>query len=215
MKNFNFSIIERVVLIFAFIFIISGLFSKCENEKKQKSNIEALNSELKSYKLRNGKLAWSNETLQYTNSQLKDFISAKDLKLQELTKKFSKVKSVTKENTITKIDTIIIRFKDTIPCVFNRSGEINKDWYRLNYNVNQKELSIKDVVIPDSVIVVTGEKRKWLFGKTTNTIDISHTNPYIQVKEIQHIEVVEDKKWHETTIVKIGAGFILGAILIK
>jgi len=202
MKNLKIEIIERFALIFAIIMLLSTTFTKCENEKKQKNNIEALNSELQSYKLKNGKLAWSNETLNYTNSQLKEFVIAKDKKLQELTKKFSKVKSVTKEITTTKIDSIIIRYKDTIPCIFTKSGSI-------------EELSINDIMIPDSVIVVTGEKRKWLFGKTTNTIDVSHSNPYMKVEGIKHIEVVEDKKWHETTLFKFGLGFIFGAILIK
>jgi hypothetical protein len=215
MKNLKIEIIERFALIFAIIMLLSTTFTKCENEKKQKNNIESLNSELQSYKLKNGKLAWSNETLNYTNSQLKEFVIAKDKKLQELTKKFSKVKSVTKEITTTKIDSIIIRYKDTIPCIFTKSGSIDEKWYQLKYNINQKELSINDIMIPDSVIVVTGEKRKWLFGKTTNTIDVSHSNPYMKVEGIKHIEVVEDKKWHETTLFKFGLGFIFGAILIK
>jgi hypothetical protein len=215
MKNLKIEIIKRLALIFAVIMLLSTTFTKCENEKKQIANVNALNSQLKAYKLKNGKLAWSAETLTYTKAQLENLVLEKDSKLKELAKKFSNVKSTTKEITTTKIDSIIVRYKDTIPCVFERSGFIKEKWYQLNYDLNQKQLSIKNVTIPDSVMIVTGEKRKWLFGKTTNTIDISHSNPFMQVQGIQHIETSENKKWYETTVFKVGTGFIIGAVLIK
>jgi cell division protein FtsB len=208
-KNYN-----LLLTIFCLI-LCSVIFSKCEREKEQLANVSALNSEIKTYKLKNGQLAWSAESLTFSKSQLEKLILEKDSKLKEMASKFSKVKTITKEVTTTKIDSIIITYKDTVPCVFERNGFIKEKWYQLNYDLNQKQLSIKNVVIPDSIIVVTGEKRKWLFGKTTNTIDISHSNPFMQVKGLQHIETSVSKKWYETTLFKFGSGFIFGAVLMK
>jgi hypothetical protein len=69
--------------------------------------------------------------------------------------------------------------------------------------------------IEDSLLIVTGTKRKWFLGKETNTIDISHTNKYISSGQVQHIEVVQKKQWHDTNLFKFGVGFILGVAVTK
>jgi hypothetical protein len=129
--------------------------------------------------------------------------------------KFAKVQSVTKFVTTTKIDTIAITYTDSIPCIFNKDGAIFHDWYSLGYKSNQKGITITELYIPDSVAIVTGTKRKWFLGKQTQTIDITHTNPFVETEAVQHIEVVAKPKWYETTIFKVGLGFLGGFLLAK
>jgi hypothetical protein len=204
-----------MLLIMICLLLISSLFSKCENEKVQLANLEALNKEAKVYKLKNGQLVTSVENLNYTNGQLKNSILMKDKKVKELVNKFSNVKSVTKYVTNTKFDTIKLVYKDSIPFEFERIGSDLKEWYRIGYKSNQKGVEITELSIPDSVIVVTGDKRKWFWGKRTSVTDITHANPFVQTNEIQHIEVVKPAKWYDSTIFKIGIGFIGSLILVK
>lgn len=203
------------VLLCLCLFLVSQLFQKCKNENLQLANVDALNSQLTTYKLENGQLVTSAKTLSYTNAQLKNSLLGKDKKLKEVMDKFSKVKSVTKYVTTTKIDTIAITYKDSIPCVFEINDAIFHQWYSLGYNSNQKGITITELSIPDSVAIVTGTKRKWFLGKQTQTIDITHTNPFVETEAVQHIEVVAKPKWYETTIFKVGLGFLGGFLLAK
>ena len=203
------------VLMIVCLILLSQLFKKCESEEVQLANIEALNSQTKVYKLKNGQLVTSVENLSYTNKQLKNSILMKDKKVKELTDKFSHIKSITKYVTNTKFDTISLVYTDSIPCNFERVGSDLKDWYHIAYKSNQKGVEITELSIPDSVIVATGDKRKWFWGKRTSVTDITHANPFVETESIQHIEVVQPTKWYDSTILKIGIGFIGGILLMK
>ena len=139
----------------------------------------------------------------------------KDKKVKELTKKFSQVKSITKYVTNTKFDTISLVYKDSVPCNFERIGSDFQEWYQLAYKSNQKGVVITDIFIPDSVIIATGDKRKWFWGKRTSVTDITHANPFVNTENVQHIEVVNPTKWYDSTVLKIAIGFIGGVFLLK
>ena len=203
------------VLLIVCLILLSQLFQKCQSEEVQLANIEALNSQTKVYKLKNGQLVTSVENLYYTNKQLKNSNLMKDKKVKELINKFSNVKSVTKYVTNTKFDTIKLVYNDSIPCNFERVGSDLKQWYHIAYKSNQKGVEITELSIPDSVIVVTGDKRKWFWGKSTSVTDITHANPFVETESIQHIEVVQPARWYDSTIFKIGVGFIGGILLLK
>jgi hypothetical protein len=202
-------------LLIVCLILISQLFQKCQSEKLQLANINALNSQAKVYKLKNGQLVTSVENLHYTNSQLKNSVIMKDKKVKELTNKFSQIKSITKYVTNTKFDTISLVYKDSIPCNFERIGSDLKQWYHIAYKSNQKGVEITELSIPDSVIIVTGDKRKWFWGKRTSVTDITHANPFVDKENVQHIEVVKPTKWYDSTVLKIGIGFIGGLFLLK
>jgi hypothetical protein len=197
------------------VFLFLQLFEKCESEKLQLANIETLNKEAKTYKLKNGQLVISVENLNYTKDQLKNSILMKDKKIKELTDKFSNIRTVTRYVTNTKFDTISLVYKDTVPCNFERIGSDFKEWYQLGYKSNQKGVVITDLFIPDSVVIVSGDKRKWFWGKRTSTMDITHANPFIETELVQSIEVVQQNKWYDSTIFKIAIGFIGGVLIFQ
>jgi hypothetical protein len=202
-------------LLIVCLILISQLFQKCQSEKLQLANIDALNSQAKVYKLKNGQLVTSVENLHYTNSQLKNSVIMKDKKVKELTNKFSQIKSITKYVTNTKFDTISLVYKDSVPCNFERIGSDLKQWYHIAYKSNQKGVEITELSIPDSVIIVTGDKRKWFWGKRTSVTDITHANPFVNTDYVQHIEVVNPTKWYDSTIFKVAVGFLGGVFLMK
>jgi len=201
------------VIIGALIILLgSVLFSTCENEKTAAATILALQSENTTYKLKNGQLVTSQKVAVLTEKQLKDQLTKKEA---ELVKKFSNVKTFTKYITNTKIDTITISYKDTIPCKFERDGVLFTNEYNLAYKSNQKGILITEMAIPDSVLIATGYKRKWFLGKKTLTMDITHSNKFVQSDQVQHFEVQEKKKFYETDIFKFGIGLLSGILIIK
>jgi len=172
--------------------LISALFSRCNNDRIDKKDTQK-------YKTVTSK----KEAVQYASIP------------DTIVKKFTEIKTVTRYVDRIKIDTIKIHYKDSIPCVFERSGAINEKEYSLTYQSNQNGLKLHNLAIEDSLLIVAGTKRKWFLGKETNTIDISHTNKYITSNELQHIEVVPKNKFYDTTLFKFGVGFILGVAVAK
>jgi hypothetical protein len=204
-----------MVLLITCLLLVSQLFSKCESQKVQLANIDALNTELTKYELKNGQLVTSVENLVYTKEQLKKSLIMKDKKVKELADKFSNIKSITKIVTNTKFDTIKLVYQDSVPCNFERIDSVLQEWYHIAYKSNQKGVTFTELSIPDSIIVASGEKRKWFWGKRTSVTDITHSNPFVETEQIQHVEVQEIAKWYDSTIFKIGLGFIGGLFLIK
>lgn len=192
--------------------LASVAVTKTYNEKIQKKNVEALQSELTNYKLKDGTLVASNKTLLFNNEELKKSLSDKD---KELANKFSEVKTVTKIKEVLRIDTLKIVYKDTVKCNFRRVGTVKNNNYSLNYITTQKGIKLSNLVVPDTVTIITGKKRKWFLGKETETVDVLHSNVLIKTEEIKHIENTPKKKWYDTNLFKIGIGVIGGAVLIK
>ncbi len=214
MKNFITKTKNFIARNWAMLLITLGAISysitSYVNEQNYKANIKALNSQVSTYKLKNGQLVSSAQSLELTNDELKVVLTQKD---KELASKFSKVETVTRIEEKIKFDTIKIVYKDTIPCRFKKQGSIVKKDYSLDYISTQKGVKIANVSMTDSITIVTGTKRKWWLGKETNTIDVSHTNELVKVNEIKHINNKPIKKWYDTNLFKISAGVVLGAIL--
>lgn len=205
---------------FLFALIVFLSMWNCNNNlnkdlKRQKDNVVALNKENVTYRTKNGDLVISVNTLQYDKKQLIDLVFSKDEKLNEMRKKFSSVKTIIKYNTETKFDTILVSYKDSIPCNFNKTDSIKTKWYKFNYNSNQKGVVINDFTTYDSIKHVFGTKRKWLFGKETQTMDLSHSNPNVKDYNIQQIEVPENKSFVEKYYIKEILSFALGVWIAK
>ncbi len=207
------NIVIRIAPYLVVLWLVSLLFAKCQNEITQKANVKALTSELKTYKLKNGKLVLSGEVLQYTNKQLKELVLEKDATMKEMSNKFSKTNTVTKIVNQVKIDTITITYRDTIPFEFDRQGSIETIDYSVNYKSNQEGIVLSDLIVPDTLRIVSGIKKKWFWGKGIKTIDVSNTNKSIIIKDVKHSEVKPKKDFWETTVFKIGIG-VLGGIII-
>jgi len=211
----NINRVYTMILLIICLFLLSQLFQKCENEKVQLANVKALNSTTKVFKLKNGQLVTSIENLSYNNRQLKQSVLMKDKQVKELTDRFSKVKAVTRYITNTKFDTITLTYKDSIPCNFQVVDSVSRKWFHIAYKSTQGGIEITKLNIPDSVVVISGDKKKWFWGKRTSTTDITHANPFISTDGVQHIEVVQPTKWYDRTLFKIGIGFIGGILLLK
>ena len=201
--------IKNTIIVIVIIFLLTFSLQKCQQHNVAVANIKALNSEISTYKLKNGQLVASKQSLEFTKLQLEDLVISKDAELQDMANNFSKVKTVTKIVTVLKLDTIKVPFDVEIPCEFERNDIIDTKHYSFDYKLTNKGFSINNLSIPDSVSIVTGTKRKWFLGKETHTIDITHSNPNIQTTGLNHYEITNQKKWHQKDAVKITAAVVL------
>jgi len=219
MKNIK-EILIRNWFGFVIALMILSLMTNCNSRlinqlEIQKDNITSLQKETATYRLKNGQLVSSVNTLQFDKRQLNDLVLSKDQQMKEIAKRFSQIKTITKEITVTKFDTIQIRYAEPVPCVFQKTDTIKKKWYSFAYESNQAGIVIKDFKTSDSLIHVGGTKRKWLFGKTTATMDITHANPHVETKAVEHYEVPVEKTFVEKYWIKEIVSFVLGVLIAK
>ena len=193
------------LLLLILLLLTCLLFVKCENEKVLNSNIKAMGSKIDYYKLKNGQLVNSAKTIIYQK------VPEQSL----LTKEFKKVNNIIKVIEKIQIDTVKVFYRDSIPCDFDIKGNIVDKDYSVDYSSSNKGLSLYNLKVVDTIEIVTGVKRKWLLGKKTNTIDISHSNKLMTTDDIKHFEIVEKKKFYDTTLFKVAASIIFGVVVIK
>jgi hypothetical protein len=189
---------------------------RCSYNKKIASvNFQAITDTVTYYNNAIGTQTASIKTLQADKKTLANTLLNKDAELTKLSKDFVKLSSVIKYKTITKIDTIAINYKDTIPCEFERSGVINTRWYSFSYQSNQNALKIGSLTIPNTAIIITGTKRKWFLGKETLTTDVTNSNPFLKVTEIKAAEINIPAPWYKKWYVWLAAGVVSGAFIAK
>jgi hypothetical protein len=201
-----------ILLLLTALLLIS--MHQCVHEKRAaKTNLLALTDTVQHYTSALGTQTAVIRTLQTDQKQLKGVLLEKDKEFAAVTKQYSKVHSVTKFNTVTRIDTIAVRYTDTIPCIFSRKGTVQDKWYSFTFKATQNGLHIDSLTLPNNTFVVTGTKRKWFLGKETVTTEVTHTNPYLHTRQLQASEVRYNtpigKKWYLWLAVGITGGFLL------
>jgi len=210
MKNITYKLIIAALVV-ALLFAVQ----KCNYiAGNADANLAAITDTVTHYKNKIGTTTASIKTLQLDNKQVKDLLTKKDAELAALASEFEKVRSVVKYKTVTQIDTIQIAYKDTVPCIFERTGEIKKQWYSFGYRSNQKGVEIDTLSFPNTSTVITGIKRKWFLGKETVTTDITNSNPYIKVTNIKATEVVLPVPWYKKWWLWLAAG-VAGGLLVN
>lgn len=218
------NLIIRLLPYIAIAFLCLILFQECEKSKALASSILKTENEIKSYKLENGNLVASQQVLKADKKTLEKQVIEKDAQLKEMATKFSKVNSVQKIKTKTTIPKIGIAFDEPITSTscdtvtdlkFIRTGAHFDQWYEFGYTVTQDSLKLEPFSTWTEIKRIDGFKRKWFLGKQTYHSDITFTNPYINIEEIQTYEVHVPVKWYETTAFKVLLGFGLGAVTVN
>lgn len=153
------------------------------------------------------------------NSDMIDNLRKDNEALNEKLKEFRDVTNITTIKTVTKIDTIFIPYSDTIPYEFSTDINIVDRWYGISATVSNKGLGINSIRFPNESSVIIGDKKvRGFLGITKGTeytIDVVHSNPYMNTTGLSHYTIVKKKKWYETTPFLIGTGLITGVLIAK
>ncbi|MNK21307.1 hypothetical protein D3C87_395610 [compost metagenome] len=201
------------IIILSLVIPLSLSIERCNYiHNKNVVDIVSLSDTIMYFKNRIGIQTASINTLQLDKNQLQNLVLDKDAELAKLTAAFSKVNTIVKYKTVMQIDTIRISYKDSVPCVFERSGELKKDWYSFTYKSDQKGIQIDSLKTWTSTTAITGFKRKWFLGEQTAVTDITNSNPHIVVTGLQAIEIVVPEPWYKKWYVWLTAGICGGWI---
>lgn len=156
-----------------------------------------------------------NDTVTYKTVNTKKE-AVQEMKVPDtIVKNFTKIKTITKYVEKVKVDTLEIVYRDTVEVKFERIGSVNTKEYSFDYKSNNNGLKIANFSLEDSVTVITGQKRKWFLGKAENTVDVYHSNKYVESANIKHIDVTPKKRFYETTLFKFAVGFGAGILILK
>jgi hypothetical protein len=200
-------------------FLLLLMIYQCQKvsmlQKNEANNINAIADTINYYTNKLGTKTASIKTLKLEKSQLRNTLLKKDMELNILASEFNKISHITKISSTTIIDTIKVRFKDSIPCVFERSGTLNENSYRFKYTINQKSIEIDSLSLPTKTTVITGIKKKWFFGAQVLTTDITNTNPYIKITKIESSEITLTQPWFKKWYIWLAAGTITGWFVAK
>lgn len=192
------------------------LFKQCEKSKRLSEFALNESSKVELYKNKIGTLTATVKAAELTEKELKKLILQKNDSLKKLASEFKKVQYITVVKEVIKIDSVKVPFEVQIPREFERLGKYDTDsHFRFNYVLNQTGFSIYDITIPNEQTVITGLKRKWIFGKQTLHTDITNSNPYIHTKEIQTIVVPVKVEWYNNKLVWFGLGAVGGIMIAK
>lgn len=201
-----------IIALLTILLIVS--VHQCTREKRTvTTNLLTLTDTVQYYTNSLGTQTAVIRTLDTDNKQRKEIILKKDAELAAVTKQYRNVHSVTKFTTLTRIDTITVKYTDTVPQIFNREGSVQDKWYSFRYTSNQNGITIDSLTVPNSTFVVTGTKRKWFLGRETLTTEVTHTNPYVHTQQLQAAEVHYNapvvKKWYLWLALGVTGGFLL------
>lgn len=154
------------------------LLRQCSETKKIKSNKESiynyLSDTISYYENKQGKIVAEKNALRGDISTLNILLGNTTEQLEKLQETYSNVSTAGEVTTITEIDTVKIKYTDTIAYVFNRKWSIDDKFYSVSGASNQIGIEIETLTIPNTLSFVIGEKK----GKYT--IEAVNSNPYIK-----------------------------------
>ncbi len=200
-KNFIYIIF---IIVFAVLY-----FNSCNKNKDIKSNFEnnirALNDTIVYYNNELNQEVAKKKAFIGEKSELLEIIRQSEEKngqLQIALKNFKKVTTATKIVTETKIDTFIIKLKDSIPCIFYRPFNKADQHYTVSGSITNKQINFDNIFIPNTQTIVLGLKKQGFF-KTSYVVEVINTNPLIKTKDVKAFNFTNNKK-------RFGIGIIGG-----
>lgn len=183
-----------LLLILLLVIVIIFLNRSKENYKYESYNRDlVLNDTIQYYKLQDGQRVASIKSLKVQNSDIKNQKYILDDSLAKLSKKFSKIVSATIIKTEIKIDTIQIPYEIPVPIKFEKIFEKETEDYYLSGLSTQEGITIDGLHIPTTVRLITGYKKKNFF-KSELTTDVTTSNPYLDIQDIENQTVIVKHK---------------------
>jgi hypothetical protein len=188
--------------IYIAIVIILGLlyFRSCERQTQKESNAqhnaEVLNDTVQYYTNKLGQEVAEKKAFKGEKKKLLQIINQQEnenTQLKEALRKFPKVSTATQIITETKIDTIKIPFKDSIPCNFYRAFEKREKFYAISGDINNQSITFNNITIPNEQSVIIGKKNTG-FLKNEFRVEVTNSNPLIKVKEVNAYDFTVPKK---------------------
>ena len=180
-------------LIALFLFLRS-----CNNNRKFTnaiSDINAYQDTVKHYKTKNGTIVDYNNNLETT---LEAFMAATSDSMRVLLAnlKIPKPEVITVIKERFYIDSIPSVGLNISNCTFDTTFSIRQRYYEVKGKVNNKELLLQSILIPNTISLVIGDhKDKW-YKKREYIATVTNSNPYISTESIKSFTLKETQsRW--------------------
>lgn len=85
-------------------------------------------------------------------------------------------------------------------------------WYNLDITINETPM-LNSLITYSEPTITIGTVKKGLFKKPEKVTIYENANPYIQLKSVQSITIVEQDKWYQKNWFWGGVGFVGGVII--
>jgi hypothetical protein len=95
------------------------------------------------------------------------------------------------------------------------------EWYTIGGMINRLGwLQIDSLVIPAKFTYAVGDTMRTgfvnrLLKKKDKVVRMRVDNPNVAITGMSNIYIKEDKKWHQTTVFKVGVGVLIGVAVVK
>lgn len=202
-----------LVVFFAYQWL-SVSHKRNQEHKIATNNIEALRSDITTFKNKNGQLVSEKKALVLTNDQLKYINDS----LQSDIGKLKKLKAKIVIKTITKLDTLKIPVNivpgsncDSCYFTFNKSTK----YYDISGFYRMKTLHLNNPSFENNITIGLGNTRHKLFGPSELVVRASNSNPYSKTTELNSYTIKYKKRWYEKPWIYIGIGAVGGYFLAK
>lgn len=163
-----------------------------------------------------GQISYIAEATKLTGDQINKYAES-DVKLKELTRKYSDLLMIVSKKMGVYVDTIERTFHDTLPCAdFEKRDTVRTKDYSFDYLFTKRNFMITKLTFPDTVHQIIGERKSGFLNlKRTLVIEETHSNKFVKVHSMNPVVKVKKNKWPVWLGVGIGVGAIGTAILFK
>lgn len=210
--------IQPIIIIILIALLLNQFFFNRALSSRYEENIKA-QEETTSYYINKLEQEVSTKlSLQFTKRELDKKLETKseeNIRLKEALKKMKKPIVVIQSDQEVEIDTIYVPLKNNKDYQFYFNEKVDKKWFSLNIEGNEKGLSISDFKLQNNQTLVFGWKKKNILSNPELRAEITNTNPYFKQTNIKPIYIVYKRSWYENPMYTIPAGFILGAAVSK
>jgi hypothetical protein len=183
--------------------------SKSETESRSKRNVDALNSEMKTYKNKLGQTVSEKKALEISRQELKHLNDSLQIAIKRM-----KPEVIVKWRTRTVYDTTYIQL-DSIPCKFSAPFSYEDEWLAYNGVVSNKGLRMDNITTYNKQSIVFGKERKNFFHPYYTTARIVNDNPNIEVRDIQSYKIKQKKRIYDKWYFWLGIGLVGGRLIVK
>ena len=209
MKN-----IERIAIYGIAVFLLITAFNQCNKKKVFQDEVESYvdyTDTVKYYKAKNGDIVSYNESLEISEKTLRTMNDSLGKALNNIKIKDPEVIIQIEERVV--IKEVEVKFVDSIPCPpFSSSFNLSDEFYSLSGSFTNTKLKLDSIKIPNTRSITVGTKKNGFLKRNDHIVTIQNSNPFMSTKNITSYTIKEKKKWHETTLFKLGLGFISGVI---
>jgi hypothetical protein len=202
------------------LLIFCGLtMRQCRENKaliEEVKNLNAYKTTAMEYKAKNGDLIKYNKSLEVNIGSLE--IERKELMDEVKNMRIKKPQVITNIVTETRVDSLFIPFDKPVPCdSFYATFEFQQDdWLFLKGEVTNEGVLVGELLIPDTLFIVVGEKKNGFLKRNEIIIAVKNKNPLINVTDIENYIITPKRRfWQKPWFIGLVGltGFVVGSRL--